>query len=117
MRKLRSTGWIGLLLLGTCGLAGAELGQQDRAIYVNGEHMDAAAVAVLDQINCNVSVPPGRYWLDLNTGSWGFEGGPQEGVIGACGEQLARESPAQDHYIEDRIFNRSGISIIQNPVY
>jgi hypothetical protein len=71
----------------------------------------------LDQINCNVTVPPGRYWLDVNTGAWGYEGGPQQGVVGDCGEQLAQESPAQGEYIEDRIFNETGVSLILNPVY
>ena len=37
-----------------------------------------------------------------------------QGVAGNC---QAAEPQAKGGYIEDRIFERSGISIIQNPVY
>ena len=91
-----------------------QAGQNGRQIYVNGERLDARSIAVLEQLNCGERVPNGLYWIDLNTGAWGYEGGPMQGVVGNC---RAAESKKESPYVEDRIFEKSGISIIQNPVY
>lgn len=56
----------------------------ERAISVNGERMNAIEIAVLDYLNCGDTVPDGRYWLNQNDGSWGYEGGAQQGYLPAC---------------------------------
>ena len=85
-----------------------------RQIYINGERLDARGIALVDQLSCGARVPNGRYWLNMITGAWGYEGGPIQGVVGHC--QTA-EPRGEQRYIEDRIFEQSGISIIHNPVY
>lgn len=92
----------------------SQAGQYNRQIYINGERLDALGIAAVDRLSCGNTVPNGRYWLNLKTGAWGYEGGPMEGLIGNC---QAAEPEAKSGYIEDRIFEQSGISIIQSPVY
>jgi hypothetical protein len=91
-----------------------QAGQNARHIYMNGERLDALGVAIIDQLNCGERVPNGLYWINVNTGAWGYEGGPMQGTVGNC---RATEPKADSRYVEDRIFEQSGISIIQNPVY
>jgi hypothetical protein len=88
-------------------------GQNKRNIYINGERMNARQMALVDHWNCGERVPNGSYWLK-NNGEWGFENGPMEGVIGKCEAVKANQ---ESRYIEDQIFEESGISIIQSPVY
>ncbi|MBI3530412.1 MAG: hypothetical protein HY067_20900 [Betaproteobacteria bacterium] len=56
--------------------------QMSRQVIVNGAVMNRAQLMVLDALNCGSSVPDGRYWLNTQTGAWGYQGGGQEGVIG-----------------------------------
>ena len=115
MRKLntRTT----RLVLATAMFLGTSLSQasQDsRQIYINGERLDALGIALVDQLNCDARVPNGRYWLNMTTGAWGYQGGPMQGVVGNC---QAAEQQGDHRYVEDRIFEQSGVSIVQNPVY
>ena len=111
--KTAATGFILAISL-ALGATSSYAGQPSRQIYVNGERLDALGIAIVDQLNCGERVPNGLYWLNIHTGAWGFEGGPMQGVVGNC---AATKPQAESRYIEDRIFERSGISIIQNPVY
>jgi len=52
-----------------------------RFVIVNGFPVGPADLAVLDYLHGEY-IPNGRYWLDLNTGAWGFEGGPLQGYLG-----------------------------------
>ena len=52
-----------------------------RTVIVNGVLMGPADIAVLQWIHGDY-IPDGSYWLDFNTGAWGYQGGGQEGVIG-----------------------------------
>jgi len=55
-----------------------------RFVVVNGQRMSPAQVRQLDQMSC-ARVPDGRYWIDIRTGAWGYEGGPPQGRVGdAC---------------------------------
>lgn len=56
--------------------------QMSRQVIVNGAVMNGAQLMVLDTLNCGSPVPDGRYWLNTQTGAWGFQGGEQEGFIG-----------------------------------
>ena len=61
-----------LLLLGVPGLGGAQL----RWVVVNGVLQNPAQLAALDRHACAI-VPNGSYWLDYNTGVWGYAGNPR----------------------------------------
>jgi hypothetical protein len=92
-----------------------------RLVIVNDAVMNDVQLLVLDALNCGVTVPDGNYWLNLDTGAWGFHGGPQEGIIGAACRQAKSATPAQPgncagRYWEDRMACM-GVSTYQNPVY
>jgi hypothetical protein len=54
-------------------------------VRVNGVCMGPNQISALEQHAC-APIPSGSYWLDLNTGLWGYEGGPAQGQLGdACG--------------------------------
>ena len=52
----------------------------ERYVVVNGQRLGAAQIQYLDQVGCTY-VPDGRYWIDMRTGIWGYEGGGPEGHI------------------------------------
>lgn len=52
-----------------------------RYVIVNGEPMAASQLTLLDQLHGEY-IPNGRYWLNYNTGEWGYEDGPAQGVLG-----------------------------------
>jgi hypothetical protein len=58
---------------------------QSRWVILNGQRLDDAQVAFLEQRACT-AIPNGQYWHDLQTGAWGYARNPQpQGVIGeAC---------------------------------
>ena len=69
--------------------------QISRQVIVNGAEMNRAQLMVLDALNCGSPVPDGRYWLNTQTGAWGYQGGGQEGVIGEdCSG--SRDKPSGD---------------------
>ena len=45
----------------------------DRHIHVNTEHLDNETILMMDQI-FGYQVSDGNYWLDTQTGQWGYEG-------------------------------------------
>ena len=49
---------------------------QDRHIHINGEHLDDQNIAILDQTLGSIT-PDGFYWIDFNSGNWGYEGNQQ----------------------------------------
>lgn len=72
------------LLVAASMTAGAGVAHAQRMVVVNGQRLDAAQIAQLEQRNC-ARVPDGRYWLDVRTGAWGYAGWPQvQGVVGAA---------------------------------
>lgn len=98
-------------------LVGASVaGENGRHVHVNGQHMNALQINTLDAINCGEAVPNGNYWVNWSTRAWGYEGGPQQGWLPNC-QRRETAAGGGSRFIEDRIFERSGISIIQNPVY
>jgi hypothetical protein len=66
-------------------------------IRVNGVCMSPRQISALEQHAC-ATIPSGSYWLDLNTGRWGYEGGPAQGRLGdACGwGGTSRRTPGGD---------------------
>jgi len=61
----------GLLLAVCCGSA---LAQGARVVIVNGELLDAAGLAIVDQLNCGQPLENGNYWIDFDNGRWGYAG-------------------------------------------
>jgi len=66
-----------------------------RDIYVNGVPLDPDQIALLDVWNC-VEVPDGRYWVNWETLAWGYEEGPQQGVIGCFEEDVQPDVGSDD---------------------
>ena len=60
--------------------------QADRYVVVNGGRLSPALLSELDVWHCG-PVPDGHYWLDLQTGVWGYPGNfmPQGHVADNCG--------------------------------
>jgi hypothetical protein len=58
---------------------------QSRQVFVNGQYLSDAQVAALARRNC-AFIPDGAYWLNLQTGAWGYAGNWQvQGILGdAC---------------------------------
>ena len=59
------------LLYSFLGVAHAE-----RYVVVNGQRLSIPAIQYLERIHCG-PVPNGRYWMNMMTGIWGYEGNPQ----------------------------------------
>ena len=118
-------------LLGTlaCALVFSAQGEANaarREINVNGERMNAVEVIALDLLNCGNTVPNGRYWINWVSRAWGYEGGPQQDFLPQCEQQASSNSRGTGRsdgggrsggYYEDRVFERYGIDMIQNPIY
>ena len=55
---------------------------QSRWVFVNGQRLGDAHVAVLERQHC-AAIPNGSYWLNVHTGAWGYAGNPRiQGVLG-----------------------------------
>lgn len=64
---------------------------QERHIHVNGEHLEATDIQLLDQLNGGI-VPNGFYWINFETGEWGMEGNNQTlGIIAAIAQQQSQQ--------------------------
>lgn len=89
---MRRLSWImtaALVAVTWCaGLAAAE-----RFIVVNGKRLNPAEIRSLEQWTCT-PVPNGRYWLNMQTGIWGYAGNPipQGHISDRCGRQARRPS-------------------------
>jgi hypothetical protein len=70
-----------LLVFFVVGLLSHSAMAFQRYVIVNGEQMTASQLTLLDQLHGEY-IPNGRYWLNYNTGEWGYEGGPAQGVLG-----------------------------------
>ena len=81
MRALRASilGFAGCLVLST------PVWPQSRWVIVNGERVSHPQVAYLEQRACT-RIPNGEYWLDMQTGAWGYARNPNvQGYFGeAC---------------------------------
>jgi hypothetical protein len=50
--------------------------QAERRVVVNGVRLSVPEIMELERIHCG-PIPNGHYWLDLQTGIWGYAGDPQ----------------------------------------
>jgi hypothetical protein len=61
--------------------------QQQRHIHLNGEHLSDQIILQLDTL-VGSTVQDGYYWLNLQTGQWGYEGNDQiQGIVAAIAQQ------------------------------
>ncbi|NND92267.1 MAG: hypothetical protein HKN42_15515 [Granulosicoccus sp.] len=74
--------------LAICGTA-----QAQRLVSINGTMLNAAQVHQLELMACT-GIPDGNYWLDLNSGAWGYAGNAlRMGYLGdACNQTRRRPS-------------------------
>ena len=71
----------------------AAVAAQTRWVIVNGKRMNDAQIVELERRAC-AAIPDGHYWLDAQTGAWGYTGNTRiEGVLGeACVRQQRQKS-------------------------
>ncbi len=50
-------------------------------VWINGVRVDWDTLQMIEGLNCT-SIPDGRYWLNPNTGVWGYADGPAQGRLG-----------------------------------
>ena len=87
MKNIRAIMLASLILsIGSVGSANAE-----RYVFVNGMRMNHMYMAALDQWHCGY-VPNGNYWLNINTGVWGYANNPvpQGNITDNCGYSTRR---------------------------
>jgi hypothetical protein len=86
-------------------------------IRVNGACMSPEEIRILEQYAC-APIPSGSYWLNTNTGVWGYlwgyERGPAQGRLGdACGDKggvLTR--PSEKYGVGDCFYDpQTGASV------
>lgn len=67
-----------------------------RHIHINNEHLEINDIQLLDQI-VGSQVGDGFYWLNMQTGQWGYEGNDQvQGIVKAIADQaVAQQSNNQ----------------------
>ncbi len=61
------------MLLGSLLLTSHAIFAEDRHIHVNGQCLEPGEMAQLDQL-VGRQAPNGFYWIDFNSGAWGYEG-------------------------------------------
>jgi hypothetical protein len=86
----------GLLLTLCCGAVSA---QGIRIVIVNGELLDDAGLAIVDQLNCGYPVENGNYWIDFQNARWGYAGRDGAYPFPDCSSQS--QAPAQDSGDDD----------------
>jgi hypothetical protein len=85
-----------------CAEAAQAQAQNARVVMVNGSLLDNATLAQLDRAACT-RVPDGHYWLNLQSGQWGYAGEPW--VRGHIGDACRPAAPRQRSLSErDRLY-------------
>jgi hypothetical protein len=97
------SGIVLLTALTACGAAYA----QSRMVVVNGQRLNDAQVASLEQRACS-RIPNGAYWINLQTGAWGYANNPRvQGVFGEmCGARQPSLSERRQLYRPGEILSR-----------
>lgn len=83
-------------------------------VRVNNVQLAAPEIAALGVLNCNTGVPSGDYWIDFQTGAWGYAGGGREGVL-ACYDAPITD-PALAAARAARIQSRASIASVADAV-
>ncbi len=72
----------------------ADAAAQTRWVTINGVRLNDVEIATLDRRAC-VPIPNGNYWLNLQTGAWGYAGNAR--VQGTFGEMCRGAGAGQLH--------------------
>lgn len=80
--------------------------EDERHIHVNGEHLDATSIAVVDLL-FGKAVANGFYWIDENTGQWGFEGETKVRGVLKLVQQIAQQNQNQQSESQSTQINMS----------
>ena len=93
---------LNIALIIALSLSLSAIAENERHIHVNGEHLDLANIQLLDQIVGN-RVGDGYYWLNMQSGQWGYEGNNQvQGIIASIANQQAdQQNTEQSDYAEE----------------
>jgi hypothetical protein len=86
----------------------------ERQVWVNGKRMNYAEIAQLERLRCG-PVPNGRYWLNLNTGIWGYgtDPRPQGHISDNCntGRAMNRRGPFGDYMSDGKCSFVNGVPV------
>jgi hypothetical protein len=104
------TRFITTLLFSYIALTSHFLVAEDRHIHVNGECLESTEMAQLDQLIGGMA-PNGNYWIDFNTGAWGYEGDQEtQGYISTLADNQTEPgvstSSGQRPYMDSSITGR-----------
>jgi hypothetical protein len=92
-RAVRGRWMLRACLVMLCALPTAGSAQvYQREVYVNGQHLSPSELEQLD-LQFGACLADGRYWLDSDTGRWGYEGEPApRGKVGVLEPQYVGAS-------------------------
>jgi hypothetical protein len=88
-------------------IGGTAAHAQTRMMIVNGQRLSDVQVASLEQRACT-HIPNGAYWLDVQTGEWGYAGNRRvQGLFGEmCGQRQKSLSERRQLYRPGEILSR-----------
>ena len=66
----------GLLMIGLMIFSFLSVAYAERYVVVNGKRLSIPEIQYVEQVHCG-PIPNGRYWINLQTGVWGYEGNPR----------------------------------------
>lgn len=66
----------GLLMIGLLVVLFLSSAYAERYVVVNGQRLSVPEIHYVEQLHCG-PIPNGRYWINLQTGMWGYEGNPR----------------------------------------
>lgn len=80
-------------------LAGGRAWPQARHVVINGQPLQPLQVQRIERLYCS-PIADGRYWYDVQTGIWGYEGDPraQGRFVYRCG-QVARQKSLSERQL------------------
>ena len=71
---MKTTFGLFMLALFLCSLLG--VAYAERYVVVNGKRLSIPEIQYLERLHCG-PIPNGRFWINQQTGIWGFESNPR----------------------------------------
>ena len=66
----------GLLMMALLLFSFLSSAYAERYVVVNGQRLSIPEIQYVEQLHCG-PIPNGRYWINLQTGMWGYTGNPR----------------------------------------
>jgi len=81
------------VLIGILMAFNSTISYAERFLIVNGQRLNNQQISYLEQIHCG-PIPNGSYWLNFNSGLWGYAGNPapQGYITDNCNRSQQRPS-------------------------